>query len=75
MTRELLQQSEHLVQAERVAAWRELARRLAHELKNPLFPASIDSRKSGASAAAKPGNVRGNLSGKFFDIVGGDWKS
>jgi two-component system nitrogen regulation sensor histidine kinase NtrY len=23
---------------ERVAAWRELARRLAHELKNPLFP-------------------------------------
>ena len=26
------------MQAERVAAWRELARRLAHELKNPLFP-------------------------------------
>jgi len=26
------------VQAERVAAWREVARRLAHELKNPLFP-------------------------------------
>jgi len=30
-----------LVQAERVAAWRELARRLAHELKNPLFPLQI----------------------------------
>jgi two-component system, NtrC family, nitrogen regulation sensor histidine kinase NtrY len=29
------------VQAERVAAWRELARRLAHELKNPLFPLRI----------------------------------
>jgi nitrogen fixation/metabolism regulation signal transduction histidine kinase len=29
------------VQAERVAAWRELARRLAHELKNPLFPLQI----------------------------------
>ena len=28
-------------QAERVAAWRELARRLAHELKNPLFPLQI----------------------------------
>lgn len=38
MTRELSEQREHLVQAERVAAWRELARRLAHELKNPLFP-------------------------------------
>jgi len=26
---------------ERVAAWREIARRLAHELKNPLFPLRI----------------------------------
>ena len=41
MTRELLQQKERLVQAERVAAWRELARRLAHELKNPLFPLQL----------------------------------
>jgi two-component system nitrogen regulation sensor histidine kinase NtrY len=41
MTRELLEQHEHLVQAERVAAWRELARRLAHELKNPLFPLQL----------------------------------
>jgi signal transduction histidine kinase len=41
MTRELLAQREHLVQAERVAAWRELARRLAHELKNPLFPLQL----------------------------------
>ncbi|MGA9882172.1 MAG: ATP-binding protein [Candidatus Acidiferrales bacterium] len=38
MTRQLSEQREHLIQAERVAAWRELARRLAHELKNPLFP-------------------------------------
>ena len=41
MTHELLAQKEHLVQAERVAAWRELARRLAHELKNPLFPLQL----------------------------------
>lgn len=41
MTRQMLQQREHLVQTERVAAWRELARRLAHELKNPLFPLQI----------------------------------
>ena len=38
MTQQLIDQRERLVQAERVAAWRELARRLAHELKNPLFP-------------------------------------
>jgi signal transduction histidine kinase len=41
MTQELMAQRERLVQSERVAAWRELARRLAHELKNPLFPLQI----------------------------------
>ncbi len=41
MTGELLEQRERLVQAERVAAWRELARRLAHELNNPLFPLQL----------------------------------
>jgi nitrogen fixation/metabolism regulation signal transduction histidine kinase len=41
MTAELTAQRERLIQAERVAAWRELARRLAHELKNPLFPLQI----------------------------------
>ena len=41
MTRQLAEQRERLVQAERVAAWREIARRLAHELKNPLFPLQL----------------------------------
>ena len=41
MTHELVEQRQRLMQAERVAAWRELARRLAHELKNPLFPLQI----------------------------------
>jgi signal transduction histidine kinase len=41
MTRTLAVQKEKLVQTERVAAWRELARRLAHELRNPLFPLQI----------------------------------
>jgi len=41
MTRQLSEQRERLVQTERVAAWRELARRLAHELKNPLMPLQI----------------------------------
>jgi len=41
MTHEIIDQRERLVQSERVAAWRELARRLAHELKNPLFPLQI----------------------------------
>ena len=41
MTQTLASQREKLVQTERVAAWRELARRLAHELRNPLFPLQI----------------------------------
>ena len=41
MTLQLVEQRDRLVQTERVAAWRELARRLAHELKNPLFPLQI----------------------------------
>ena len=41
MTSELTSQRDRLVQTERVAAWRELARRLAHELKNPLFPLQL----------------------------------
>jgi signal transduction histidine kinase len=41
MTADLAQQKDRAVQAERVAAWRELARRLAHELKNPLFPLQV----------------------------------
>ena len=41
MTRQLVEQRDRMIQAERVAAWRELARRLAHELKNPLFPLQI----------------------------------
>jgi len=54
MTRELLEQRDRLVQAERVAAWRELARRLAHELKNPLFPLQITVENLQRARAAHP---------------------
>lgn len=38
MVGEIKDSRERLARAERVAAWREAARRIAHELKNPLFP-------------------------------------
>ncbi len=38
MADDIQQSQTQLVQAERVAAWREIARGLAHELKNPLTP-------------------------------------
>ncbi|WP_224366169.1 ATP-binding protein [Hyalangium versicolor] len=38
MTSELRSTTERLVASERIAAWQEVARRLAHEIKNPLTP-------------------------------------
>ena len=40
MAEELRLGRQRLATAERVAAWREIARRLAHEIKNPLMPIS-----------------------------------
>lgn len=38
MTRELQKARARAVRAERIAAWRDIARRIAHEIKNPLTP-------------------------------------
>jgi signal transduction histidine kinase len=38
MTVDLRESKDKLVAAERLAAWQEIARRIAHEIKNPLFP-------------------------------------
>ena len=38
MTRELKTARRRLRRAERIAAWRDIARRIAHEIKNPLSP-------------------------------------
>jgi signal transduction histidine kinase len=41
MTAELARSRARLAHAERIAAWREVARRLAHEIKNPLTPIAM----------------------------------
>ncbi len=47
MMRDLRASKEKLVIAERIAAWQEIARRLAHEIKNPLTPIrmSVDTMR------------------------------
>jgi two-component system nitrogen regulation sensor histidine kinase NtrY len=55
MTQQLSEQRERLIQAERVAAWREIARRLAHELKNPLFPLQTTVENLQRAKAQNPG--------------------
>lgn len=41
MTHELSEARERILRAERIAAWQEIARRIAHEIKNPLTPIQI----------------------------------
>ena len=41
MTAELKENREKLVRAEKEKAWREMARQVAHEIKNPLTPISL----------------------------------
>jgi nitrogen fixation/metabolism regulation signal transduction histidine kinase len=59
MTEELLENKRNLIRAERIAAWRDFARRLAHEIKNPLTPIEIaifriKKRLDGQVAEADP---------------------
>ncbi|MEM7307375.1 MAG: sensor histidine kinase [Planctomycetota bacterium] len=41
MTRELKDQRDMLVRAEKDAAWREMAKQIAHDIKNPLTPIQL----------------------------------
>ncbi|APG26294.1 MAG: ATP-binding protein [Syntrophotalea acetylenica] len=35
----------HMIKAQRMAAWREVARRIAHEIKNPLTPIRLSAQR------------------------------
>lgn len=43
----------HLIAAERTAAWAEVARRLAHEIKNPLTPIQLSAERMGMKLASQ----------------------
>ena len=43
----------HLAQAQRAAAWAEVARRLAHEIRNPLTPIQLSAERMEAKLSAK----------------------
>ncbi len=45
MTSELLRNKDELYRIEKVAAWRDVARNLAHEIKNPLTPIKLASER------------------------------
>jgi nitrogen fixation/metabolism regulation signal transduction histidine kinase len=43
----------HLAEAQRAAAWAEVARRLAHEIRNPLTPIQLSAERLSAKLAGK----------------------
>jgi two-component system nitrogen regulation sensor histidine kinase NtrY len=47
-----------LIRAERVAAWRDVARRLAHEIKNPLTPIQLSAERLQRNFSTAPPNAR-----------------
>ncbi|NNM82874.1 MAG: HAMP domain-containing protein [Burkholderiales bacterium] len=51
----------HLVQAQRNAAWGEVARRLAHEIKNPLTPIQLSAERIQHKLADKLGEQENRM--------------
>jgi len=62
-----------LVKAQRMAAWREVARRIAHEVKNPLTPIQLSAqrlrRKYGERLAQEDGNAFDECTRLIIDNV------
>ncbi len=62
----------YLVKAQRMAAWREVARRIAHEIKNPLTPIQLNAqrlRRKYLPALAEEGAVMDQCTRAIIDQV------
>jgi two-component system nitrogen regulation sensor histidine kinase NtrY len=49
----------HLIKMQRLSAWREVARRIAHEIKNPLTPIQLSAQRIYKKYRSKIGNDAG----------------
>jgi two-component system nitrogen regulation sensor histidine kinase NtrY len=59
-----------LIRAQKVAAWREVARRLAHEIKNPLTPIQLSAERMRRHFAGRPPTDRALVDECAATIVG-----
>jgi two-component system nitrogen regulation sensor histidine kinase NtrY len=59
-----------LIRTQRVAAWRDVARRLAHEIKNPLTPIQLCAERMRRHFSAAPAPVRELVEECTSTIVG-----
>ncbi|MGZ3991190.1 MAG: sensor histidine kinase [Flavisolibacter sp.] len=58
MVRELEKSAEALAKSEREGAWREMARQVAHEIKNPLTPMKLSIQYLQKSISSNQSNVK-----------------
>jgi two-component system nitrogen regulation sensor histidine kinase NtrY len=59
-----------LIRAQKVAAWREVARRLAHEIKNPLTPIQLSAERMQRHFADAPSGARALVDECTTTIIG-----
>jgi two-component system, NtrC family, nitrogen regulation sensor histidine kinase NtrY len=59
-----------LIRAQKVAAWREVARRLAHEIKNPLTPIQLSAERMRRHFSAAPPPAKALVDECTTTIVG-----
>jgi PAS domain S-box-containing protein len=50
----VLEDTSDLLRAQKAAAWREVARRIAHEIKNPLTPIALSAERIGRQVERQP---------------------
>jgi nitrogen fixation/metabolism regulation signal transduction histidine kinase len=61
MVDELADSAEKLARSERESAWREMAKQIAHEIKNPLTPMKLSVQHLQRSSAEDPAGQKQNL--------------
>ena len=61
MVDELADSAEKLARSERESAWREMAKQIAHEIKNPLTPMKLSVQHLQRSAGEEPARQKQNL--------------
>ncbi len=54
----VIEDTTELLRAQKTMAWREVARRIAHEMKNPLTPISLAAQRIGRQLDKAPGDGR-----------------
>jgi len=59
----VIEDMSELIAAQRASAWQEVARRMAHEIKNPLTPIQLSAERIAKKVLSEPPALAGGLAG------------